>query len=281
MSGVGAALSSVDVASLFWALVLALASWLLSSVRLWVVAPEFRLRDVVQMTFVGIYYGTILPGQVTGDVMKAYRLSHGQAAPGQAAAATLIDRLIATVALFVLGALAAPWAKETPAALTPLFAAAAGSVICGMALFAQRRTQLLLVRWLEPGRSTGFRGLAARFMAALHSALQHPIRLAVCFLLAAVFHALCVAIHVTLGGALGIELAMPTWALVYAGVALILLLPVTVAGLGLREGGYVGLLALFGVAAPQSLSLSLLIFGYLLLGAALGWLVELTIRRPR
>ena len=96
------------------ALVLTLVAWWISALRLWCISPEFRLRDVVQMTFVALYYGTVLPGQVAGDVMKAHRLSQRQTEPGQAVAATLIDRVIATFALFFLGASAAPWVHRAP-----------------------------------------------------------------------------------------------------------------------------------------------------------------------
>jgi hypothetical protein len=88
VAAIGASLSSLNFYSLIGALVLTLAAWWLSALRLWFLAPELRLRDVVRMTFVALYYGMVLPGQIAGDVIKAYGLSHGQSAPGQAAAIT-------------------------------------------------------------------------------------------------------------------------------------------------------------------------------------------------
>jgi len=58
-------------------------------------------------------------------------------------------------------------------------------------------------------------------------------------------------------------------------------LPISIAGIGLREGGYVGLLAIFGIAATPALSLSLSLFAYTLVGALLGWIAELTGGRTR
>jgi len=105
--------------------------------------------------------------------------------------------------------------------------------------------------------------------------LRHPRRLVLCFLAALGFHGLNVAIHVVLGRAFGIDLSVAAWCLVYAGIALLLLLPVSIAGLGVREGGYVGLLAVFDVPANQALSFSLVFFAFTLLGALLGWIAEL------
>ena len=233
------------------------------------------------MTFVAIYYGTVLPGQVAGDVIKAYRLSHGQSTPGQAAAVTLIDRVVATFALFLLGACAVPWVEGAPRALLVFFALAAAAIFLGTLTLAEPSAHALFMRWLGPRQPSGLRALLGRLVDGLHGVLGHPRRLVTCFLIALVFHGLCVAIHMVLARALGIRLPVAVWILVYAGVSLLLLLPITIAGLGLREGGYVGMLAIFGIAATQALSLSLVFFGYMLFGALLGWIAELTGRRAR
>jgi uncharacterized membrane protein YbhN (UPF0104 family) len=78
-----------------------------------------------------------------------------------------------------------------------------------------------------------------------------------------------------LGDALGIKLQWVDWTVVYAGVSLLMLLPISVAGLGLREGGYVGLLALFGYKASAALSLSFAILGASLVAALVGGGLEL------
>ncbi len=88
------------------------------------------------------------------------------------------------------------------------------------------------------------------------------------------FHGLVIAIHMVLARGLAIDLPMTAWVLVYAGMALLLLLPISIAGIGLREGGYVGLLAIFGIAATPALSLSLVLFAYMLFGALLGWITN-------
>jgi glycosyltransferase 2 family protein len=275
VAAIGTSLSSIDLASLVGASLLAVTTWLLSALRLWFLAPEFQLRDIVRMTFVAIFYGTVLPGQVVGDVMKAYGLSHGQSAPGQAAAITLIDRVVATFALFLLGACAAPSVERAPRSLMFMFALAAAAISLGMLVVGHPRAQALFMRRLGPGQTAGFRALAGRLVDGLNTVLQHPRRLIPCFLCALGFHGLCVAIHVVLGHALGIDLSMMAWCLVYSGIALLLLLPISFAGLGLREGGYVGLLGMFDVAATQALSLSLVFFAYTLFGALLGWIAEL------
>jgi uncharacterized protein (TIRG00374 family) len=281
LSEITATLTTLEPIAAFGALVLTLTAWWISAVRLWCIAPEFRLRTVVQLTFVALYYGTVLPGQVAGDVIKAHRLSKTQVEPGQAVASTLVDRVVATFALFVLGAGATLWVEQMPRVLTVLFVAAASACLVGVAVLARSSVHAPLLRWIH-SRSVGrFATLLTRLLGGLHRVLQHPLRLAACFVLALVFHALCTVIQILLARSIGFELPAAVWLLTYAGVALLLLFPISVAGVGLREGGYVGLLSLFGIGAPQALALSLMLLVYTLFGALLGWIVDVADRPER
>ena len=270
-------LSRLDPRAALAGLALAFATWCLSALRLWLLAFEFPFGTMARMTFVGMYYGTVLPGQVAGDVVKAYRLSAGQSAPGRAAAATFVDRVVAMAGLLVTCAFAVPWVRELPARLGAAIAIAAALGVLGVALGSHPRVRSWLLD-ASPGERSAPRSLAARFGSGLHQVLEHRGRLASNFAVAMAYHAVCVAIHVVVGTALGIELSVAAWCVTYTGVSLLTLLPVSIAGVGLREGGYVGLLGLFGIPAAQALSLSLLIFAYALVGALAGAVLDFSDR---
>jgi uncharacterized protein (TIRG00374 family) len=273
-------LGRLDAATLAAGAALSVAAWLLSALRWWCIAPGFALATVVRMTFIGLLYGTLLPGQVAGDVVKAWRLSPSQKSRGQAAAVTLVDRGVATLALFAIGAAAAMALPRVPAALRLLFPLATLAIAAGGLVLSATPMQNLLNVWLRSrgeGRIAPLFAFLLRLSQALHQALRQPLRIALSFALALLFHALCIAIHLLLARALGLSLDAAAWCLVYAGVSLLMLLPVSVAGIGLREGGYVGLLALFGVSREAALTVSLVLFAYTILGALIGVLFELEI----
>ena len=69
---------------------------------------------------------------------------------------------------------------------------------------------------------------------------------------------------------LGLNLSYAVWAVVTGVVSVLVLLPITVAGLGLREATIVGLLGTMGVPAEKGLAISLTFFGFFLLGALAG-----------
>ena len=244
--------------------------------RLWFLLSGLRLRDVGRMTLVGLYYGAVLPGQVAGDLVKAYRLSFGQSAPGEAAAATFVDRVVATLALLLIGAFAAPFVSGVPVGLALGLALAAGTLVAGAGIALHPGPRTAILARLAALPSARLRELLARFGGGLELVIRRPAGLLASFVVALAFHATCVAIHVALGPSLGIQLPVAEWSIAYAGVSMLMLLPMTLAGLGLREGGYVGLLGLFGATAASALSLSLVLFAFVLLGAVLGLVAELT-----
>lgn len=274
--------SRLDAGTLILGAALSLLAWLLSAARWWRIAPEFRLSDVVRMTFIALFYGTVLPGQVAGDVVKAYRLSASQQYGGHAAAATLVDRGVAMLALFLIGAIAAVRLAQAPTGLRIALWIGYVGLLCGGGLLAVPKVRDHLVALTQTngsGRLARALEFLQRLAHALHDALRRPGRIAVAFMLALAYHAICIAIHMLLGHALGLDPGVAVWCLVYASVSVLMLLPVSVAGIGLREGGYVGLLALFGVNRETALALSFTFLGYALFGALLGLTAEIAAPR--
>jgi uncharacterized protein (TIRG00374 family) len=268
-------LQRLDVVTLLVAAGLSLAAWGLSAIRLWFLLPEFSIQTLLRATFVSLFYGTILPGQVAGDLVKAYRLGRQSARAGHAEAATVADRAAAIFALFCLGAVAVMFASSIPGSLRlAMVGGALGLALCGLLLASSAFHSLVVSHGLLPGAGRS-REFILHFAASLHECLRNPRRLLGNFLLALAFHLLCICVQIYLGRALGISLTLPEWTVVHAGVTVLVLLPLSLGGIGLREGGYTSLLALFGVVPSVALSLSFAIFGLALFGAAIGALLEL------
>lgn len=274
-------LHHLDILSLSAATILSLLGWWLSGMRLWCLLPELPVRTVVRSTFAAIFYSTILPGQIVGDVVKAHQLGRQSARTGHAEAATLIDRVLALLALLCIGTVAAWFVPAVPIALRLLLAAGALAIAFGGIIAGSAPFQHLVLEHLLPEREGRIRSFMRHFSIALHECLRQPLRMLLSFALALLFHALCIATQVLLGHALHIGLTWVAWAVVYAAVSLLVLVPISIAGIGLRESGYVGMLALFGVSASAALSLSFTMFAFTLLGAAIGGLTELYGSRPR
>jgi hypothetical protein len=61
-------------------------------------------------------------------------------------------------------------------------------------------------------------------------------------------------------------------------ISLLVFLPISISGIGVRELGFVGVLRLFEIDISTALTLSLLVFSLQIVGAAIGALFELTVK---
>jgi uncharacterized membrane protein YbhN (UPF0104 family) len=119
-----------------------------------------------------------------------------------------------------------------------------------------------------------------RQLASLRDALGRSRRLprallAQVFLLGVVVHLMGVVAFGLVALALELDLSLLTIGWTRSAAVLVTVLPVSLAGLGLREGAFVLLLAPYGIAAADALSYSLLAFAATVLAFGLiGGVIE-------
>lgn len=278
---IGTHMRSFDLATMLEVLGLSLGCWVVAAARQWCLLPEYSYRDLLHVTFVARFYATVLPGQLAGDVVKAYRLGRQSEQIGHAEAATLLDRVLGLFSLFLISAILVLHAPYLPLTLRLCFVLGTIGLLVGGVLMSSRLFRHGIVERFLAHRKGRIAIFVHEFGIALHEYLQKPIALIAALLIAFVFHVGCILLQVLLGNALGIKLQWADWTVVYAGVSLLMLLPISVAGLGLREGGYVGLLALFGYKPSVALSLSFAILGTTLVAALVGGGLEVATMMTR
>ena len=247
--------------------------------KLRVLLPGLSLWQAWRFTMIAVLFGTALPGQLAGDAVKAFRLARAAPDVGEvtaAVAAVAVDKIIGMFALLLLTAIglglnAATFGEEV------VIAAGVITVLIPVGLMVVLLAPL--PAWLG---KWGQEFAAWRTVALTPSALLRSLALGV------LFQILSIATFDILGDALGIDLpltaqavsgrSMPltAWAVIVGLISVILLLPVTVAGLGLREGSLVAVLAMVGEGRGPALALSFALLAINLLGAGVGLIVDLT-----
>ena len=186
------------------------------------------------LTWAGQFFNAVLPGSTGGDVVKIYQLCHLEPHRKAAAAATVFaDRLSALFALLVLAVIGFVM-EPLPLKLLRaqgfragwLAAAVIGSAVFGgiallVALSFLRRTQ-----WL---------GRIHRTLEAAKKTLTFSLDSAVAVGLAFALHFLNFLIVFLFAKALGLNITYPQMLLIMPVVLLLVMLPVTINGHGLRE----------------------------------------------
>lgn len=227
------------------------------------------VREAFSINLSAVFYGLFLPGgSVTGWAVRLIRMSRQKADVGAAVLALASDRLCATASLAMIGLVADPLlGSRAGAALLALLAAvAATTALLAVGLFgllpfkiAPMLRRVWAARWMRSPAPTLDRLNGGTRVVALTSAMV----LSLCM------HIIGVAIWFVLARALGIDLNVLVIAWVRSAAMVVALLPVSIGGLGLREGAAIYLLSFFGVTPADALSLSLAVFAATVLGVGL------------
>lgn len=243
----------------------------INAAKLQVFLPHLSLWQAWRFTMIAVLYGTALPGQIAGDAVKALRLARiqGDGEGGAAVAAVAVDKIVGVFALLVLVALAIGLdarSFDKQVLIATALATAAATAALGAAFF------MPIPAWL---------GRIGQAVEAWRAVSLRPSSLSYALLLGLVFQAVCIALHVVLGEHLNIVLSFGQWAVVVGLVSIVLLAPVTIAGIGLREATLVGVIGYLGASEVGAFALSLVLFVLNLVGAAVGLIVDLADRDSR
>lgn len=234
-------------------------------------------RRVVRMNFEGAFFNQALPSVVGGDAMRIYRSTQYGVPVGAAVRSVLLDRGYGSIGLLLLAALTLPVyfaAVDNQAARIGLPVV----IACGFGGFA-----LLLAIDFLPRRLTDFRAFRhfRDFAAEARRVLMRPATACAVLGISAGAHVMTASSLMLIAGGMSIEVDFLVWLSVIPAAMLITMLPITIAGWGLREGVLVVALGFLGVAEADALAISVA-FGLCLAAVGLpGGLLWLSARSAR
>lgn len=270
------------------ALALFLLFHAVSAVKLRVVLPQRSVPSLFAYILAAQAYAMLLPGQVAGEAMKAYRLARGTGAgAGGVVSGVAFDKLTAMAALLTLAVVGfAVESGRDGGALLPVVLAGLAAMAAAAAVLALERTQRLSARLLTPYLDGGgWRGrlavLARGFFVAWREYASRPRLAAASLAWGLAAQGVQAAASMALGWGVGVDLGFGDWCVVIGVLTLVLLAPVAVGGVGLREASLIGLLGAFGVAADRALAFALAVLAIQIVIAAVGLAVDVLALREK
>jgi uncharacterized protein (TIRG00374 family) len=220
------------------------------------------LPAVIRIFFVSTFAGTFLPTSIGADVVRAFGLSQLRVAPGQAVASVLMDRLLGVVSILIMGIVGLMLAQtqdlasirsiEVPLLITAIVSAAAGAVVFNEAAAAIAES---IARRLP---FAPIRRLAADLTRATRAYGHHHAELGNVLLSSLGVQVLRIIQAYCLGRALAIDLPMLAYFAFVPLILLIMLLPVSINGIGPSQVAFVWFFGRAGVPEAQAFALSLL-----------------------
>ena len=236
--------------------------WMILARPLGFTEPYGRYRSLF---YIGTFFNLFLPTSIGGDAVRAWMLAQGKSKTA-AFSSVIADRVAGVTAMLLLACLAtlaplgqmAAWVSLLPWGVL-------GGLFLTMALLprlagysTKLQTLLLGLGWEQGRRSIWWKAVGISFMVQSLATLQ----------------------VVLLGYALTLPVPWYAYVVVVPLVSLLMMLPMSVNGIGVREGGLAILLAPYGVSTEQAVALGLGWFALSVGVGLIGGVVYLFSKRP-
>jgi len=243
---------------------------------------SLSLRNIFEINIITRFYSLFLPGSLSGGVIKWYKLSKFDNKPAQALISLAFNRLIGTIMLVLLGILF--WAFDVPFGsdymiVLLLIAVLIGLLVTHFLVFDETLFSLLHARLSRVDLSFVPRLLRNKVNKLLHSITQyHTLSrglLVYIYSLNLIGHLLGILSFYLFALSLGIDLSFINVGWIRSIILIITMLPVSISGLGVREGALIILLHPYGISATDAVALSFLLFTRTIMVGGVGGLLEL------
>jgi uncharacterized protein (TIRG00374 family) len=222
-----------------------------------------RLSWLVRAYFVAYTAGQVLPTAVGGDAVRIYETARRHPTRGGAVAGSvLLERALggaATLALAAVGFALALGHYDVGAYLWIEGAFVLGTLVLAVALFS-RRMRPLLARTAPLLRAVRLERPVRSVYEGIHAYRDHPGLLFGVFTLTLAVQAVRVLAIWLSGKAVGVDLSPRPYYVMGPLLFLVLLLPVSVNGIAVRESFFVSFLGNLGVDADKAFATGFLFF---------------------
>ncbi|MEE4144751.1 MAG: lysylphosphatidylglycerol synthase transmembrane domain-containing protein [Halieaceae bacterium] len=278
MDALVSAAASIGVAVLLVAVLLHVVSYLAGGLRWWLIlralGADVSFNAVLPSYYMGVFFNNFLPSGFGGDVARSVQLYTRGISGVALVASAILDRLVGFVSVILLGFVTAVTWPVNALGNLPL-------LVFGFSMLA-----------LAPGILLAFRPRAAqalgdrlsphfpRTAAVVHRLpllAAHRLLLVQSVGLSMLNQLLVVAVIWSCARAMGIGIDFAVATILVFLAFLTTALPISVGGLGVREGALVALLGKMGYAAGLSVALSLVYVAILWMTAipgAMVWLLQ-------
>jgi uncharacterized protein (TIRG00374 family) len=214
---------------------------------------------------VGTFFNNFLPTRFGGDIVRIWDGSRYSKSLVKSSAIVAVERMTGIIVLFVFALVASllrlDMARKIPVIWGALLLGLAGLAV--LALFFLP----FFGRWLEKVRAGGFLGkVAQKFVVFRTTVLGYRNKrteFAQATLWAFLLQLNVILYYFLIGKALRLEIDFLDYFIFIPIVLLIQIIPVTINGLGLREGAYIEIFRFYGIAPETALSFSIIeiVFG--------------------
>lgn len=259
----------------------------LSASRWWLLLTHTHTATPFSKAFpsyyLGVFFNNFLPTGFGGDTVRILHLRVRGVNTKSLVSASVVDRAAGFATIFIVGIIGVLISEElripthTKTALTVLFLA--GLVMAAITL--SNRSHRFLESLARKYRHARIRGWILDVILTCYSYRTAKYRILLAMVISTIAQGLIILTYYLIGRGLGLEISFTTYLVAIPAVFLAASLPVSIGGLGVREGTLVGLLVAAGANLPLAINLSLVYLMVLWISTLPGALVPLLSRTSK
>lgn len=210
--------------------------------------------------YLGVFSNNFLPTGFGGDTVRILHMRALGVSMKSLVSASVVDRAVGFATIFIVGMLGVLATRELPIpdhTKMTLLGFFTGGILVAAWLLSKRGGQLIGA--LEKKyRHTRLRGWLLEVLRICYSYRNDWKRILVAMGLSASGYALVILTYYMLGNGLGLNVSIVTYTVTIPAVFIAASLPISIGGLGIREGTLVGMLVASGADLHLAITLSLL-----------------------
>ena len=285
INALASSLANTKLSYFAFAIIAHALALLLFSVRWWYLYrtqdKTSRYRDTFKSYYLGLFFNNFLPTGIGGDVIRILRLRKFGCATHLLVSSSLMDRILGLTSILMMGLVAlsiTPNFVLHPNTKLVIYIIAILAPFGLLFLFSDympKFTRFILQRF-HKGRFTDF---LLHVMSTLHGYRHARPHILFALILSILAQYFIILSYVMIGFSLDISLPIPVFFIIIPIVFLATSLPISIGGLGVREGVIVSLFTLFNVDTQAAIALSILYFIIILLISLPGGLILLSDRQ--
>jgi len=258
----------VNIPMLLFALFIYILSAILNSFRWYLLIKasnmEFSFPRILSLNFTGLFFSIFLPGRTGGDIARAYYIAKSSDDRVKAISTIIIWRIMGIIALTII-ALMASFASftfiEDKSIIVAIFLIVL-LIYTMLYLVNNRKLMKFLFEKLSVLlNKISTNNLESKFETlynAVHSYQKRQKLLLVNIVIGAVVHLLIISCWYIISQSLDIEISYIYFLLLIPIISLLNTIPISLNGVGVREGAAILLFGNAGLELSQSLSMGLL-----------------------
>ena len=273
VSAMGETLANATISYIVLTLLVMLLNVLLSCYKwqalLKIDKVKSSLSELVNYYLIGIYFNNFLPTSIGGDAVRVYLLSMRK---GYAAAFTSVsvERISGLIALILFGLVGLIFVPDVGSENeVKIIFICLTIILIALVFMLNSEAQ----RFVKKVRLFGLERHIDRFFSGISLYLKDHKTVTIVIWTSLLYQMLIILIYFLAATSLSIKVSILELTTVVPIVTLLTMLPFSLNGLGIREGGFVFFLSRLDISEHNALLLSLLTYGLTLLFSFFGGLL--------